>query len=157
EWLEAKAATLHVTLYALHLQGPEYDAARRRPPLTYSDDRAAAEEGLYLMTGVTRGDVFRVISNSDFAFQRLAPELSGYYLLSFEPEAGERNGRPHDIQVGVNRKNITIRSRRQFTIGPTVVKTVTSDITSLLRDPLPSAEIPIKVTTYSFRDGHTEK
>jgi VWFA-related protein len=156
-WLEAKTAASHVTLYALHLQASEYDAARRRPPLTYTDDRAALEEGLYLMTGVTRGDVFRVISNSDFAFQRLSLELSGYYLLSFEPDASERNGRPHDIQVGVHKKGVVIRSRRQFTIGPAVVKTVASDITTLLRDPLPSAEIPIKVTTYSFRDGHSER
>jgi VWFA-related protein len=156
-WLEAKAAASHITLYALHLQASEYDAARRRPPLTYADDRAALEEGLYLMTQVTRGDVFRVLSNSDFAFQRLSLELSGYYLLSFEPEAGERNGRPHEIQVGISRKGVTVRSRRQFTIGPTVVTTVATDITSLLRDPLPASEIPIKVTTYSFRDGHSDK
>ena len=76
-------------------------------PSTYADDRALLEEGLYLMTGVTRGDVFRVVSNSDFAFQRLSLELSGYYLLSFEPEVGERNGRPHDIQVNVRRKGVT--------------------------------------------------
>ena len=129
-WLEAKAAESHVTLYALHLQASEYDAARRRPTETYAADRALLEEGLYLMTGVTRGDVFRVVSNSDFAFQRLSLELSGYYLLSFEPEVGERNGRPHDIQVNVRRKGVTVRSRRQFTIGPTVVKTVASDITA---------------------------
>ena len=156
-WLEAKAAASHVTMYALHLQVSEYDAARRRPVVTYSDDRVALEEGLYLMTGVTRGDVFRVVSNSDFAFQRLSLELSGYYLLSFEPEVGERNGRPHDIQVGVNRKGATVRSRRQFTIAPTVVKTAAADITALLRDPLPMSEIPIKVTTYSFREGHTDR
>jgi VWFA-related protein len=153
----ANEASQHVTLYALHLQVSEYDAARRRPAVTYSDDRVALEEGLYLMTGVTRGDVFRVVSNSDFAFQRLSLELSGYYLLSFEPEVGERNGRPHDIQVSVDRKGATVRSRRQFTIAPTVVKTAAGDITALLRDPLPASEIPIKVTTYSFREAHTDR
>jgi VWFA-related protein len=155
-WLEAKAAQLHVTLYALHLQAPEYDASRRLPPATYAQDRAVLEEGLYLVTGVTRGDVFRVVSNSDFAFQRLSLELSGYYLLGFEPEGGERNGRAHQIEVSV-RRGVTIRSRRQFTIGPTVVKTSAGDITSLLRDPLPAAEIPIKITAYSFREPHTDK
>ncbi len=84
-------------------------------------------------------------------------ELSGYYLLSFEPEVGERNGRPHDIQVNVRRKGVTVRSRRQFTIGPTVVKTVAGDITALLREPLPVSEIPIKVTTYSFRETHSDR
>jgi hypothetical protein len=109
------------------------------------------------MTGVTRGDVFRVVSNSDFAFQRLSLELSGYYLLSFEPEAGDRNGRPHDIQVKVRRGGATVRSRRQFTIAPTVVKSAAGNITTLLRDPLPASEIPIKVTTYSFREAHTDR
>lgn len=156
-WLEAKAAASHVTLYALHLQASEYDAARRGPAVTYAADRAVLEEGLYLMTGVTRGDVFRVVSNSDFAFQRLSLELSGYYLLSFEPEVGERNGRPHNIQVSIHRKGATVRSRRQFTIAPTVVRTVAGDITALLRDPLPASEIPIKATTYSFREAHTDQ
>ena len=37
--------------------------------------------------------MFRVIANPDFAFARVASELSGYYLLGFEPEAGDRDGR----------------------------------------------------------------
>jgi VWFA-related protein len=156
-WLEAKAAASHVTLYALHLQASDYDAARRRPAVTYSEDRAVLEEGLYYLTGVTRGDVFRVLSNSDFAFQRLAFELSGYYLLGFEPEVSERDARSHEIQVSVRRGGASVRSRRQFTIGPTVTKTVAADITALLRDPLPASEIPIKVTTYAFREPHTER
>ena len=80
------------------------------------------EEGLRLAQA-TRGDVFRVLSNSDFAFQRLALELSGYYLLGFEPEAGDRDGRPHDIAVAVRRDGVTVRSRRQFTIEPRAVRT----------------------------------
>jgi hypothetical protein len=97
------------------------------------------------------------VSNSGFGFQRLSLELSGYYLLSFEPEVGERNGRPHDIQVTVRRKGVTVRSRRQFTIGPTVVKSVASNITAVLRDSLPISEIPIKVTTYSFRETLSDR
>ena len=57
-------------------------------------DRVIQEEGLQQLAQATRGDVFRIISNSDFAFQRLALELSGYYLLGFEPSPGDRNGRP---------------------------------------------------------------
>ena len=86
-------------------------------------DRVLQEDGLQKLAQATRGDVFRIMSNSDFAFQRLANELSGYYLLGFEPDAGDRNGRPHDITVAVKRDGVTVRSRRQFTIDGSTVAT----------------------------------
>ena len=116
KWLEARAAASHVTIYALHLERSTTDAAQARPMPGRRADRVLQEEGLQLLAQATRGDVFRVMSNSDFAFQRLSLELSGYYLLGFEPEAGDRNGRPHDIQVDVGANGVTVRSRRQFTI-----------------------------------------
>ena len=156
-WLDAKAAAAHVTIYALHLESSQVDASRPRPPARPSSDRVVQEEGLHRLAQATRGDVFRVISNSDFAFQRLVHELSGYYLLGFEPEARERNGRPHDISVGVRRGGVTVRSRRQFTIAAEPLRTAEREIVAALRDPLPAAEIPIKIAAYSFRDPNHEK
>ena len=43
----------------------------------------------------------RSIGNADNAFARLALELSGYYLLGFEPESVDRDGKPHRIKVTV--------------------------------------------------------
>jgi hypothetical protein len=157
-WLAPKAAATHVTLYALHLMTSETDASRQRPPARYAADRALEEDGLALMTQATRGDVFRVFSNSDFAFRRLAHELSGYYLLGFESEPGDRNGRPHAIKVDVRRKGVTVRSRREFTIGTSAAVTTTeAEIVAALRDPLPATDIPIKLTTYSFQDPRSSK
>jgi VWFA-related protein len=159
-WLAPRAAAAHVTLYALHLMSSETDASRPRPPARYAADRALEEDGLALMTQATRGDVFRVVANSDFAFQRLALELSGYYLLGFEAEPGDRNGRPHAIKVEVRRrKGLTVRSRREFTIGPSLAaaKTAEDEIVAALRDPLPATDIPIKLTTYSFQDPRSAR
>jgi VWFA-related protein len=156
-WLGQKAAAAHVTLYALHLMPSEFDASQRRPPASLAADRAALEDGLAVMAQATRGDVFRVVSNSDFAFRRLALELSGYYLLGFEPDATDRNGRAHFIKVDVRRAGVTVRSRQQFTIDATPVRTAETEIVAALRDPLPSPEIPIKLTTYSFRDPQGER
>ena len=61
--------------------------------------------------------MFRVIADPDFAFERLSAELSGYYLLGFEPEASDRDGRDHSISVSVNRPDVAIRARPQFTFG----------------------------------------
>jgi VWFA-related protein len=156
-WLDAKAAAKHVTVYPLHLESSGLDASQRRPPARQAADRAVQEQGLSVVAQATRGDVFRILSNSDFAFQRLSSELSGYYLLGFEADAGDRNGRPHAIGVGVRRRGVTVRSRRQFAIGPATVKTAESEIVTTLRDPLPATEVPIKVTTYTFRHPHHDK
>jgi VWFA-related protein len=156
-WLEARAAAAHVTVYTLHLESAEFDAAQRRPQARSSADRAVQEQGLAMVAQSTRGDMFRVVSNSDFAFQRLSNELSGYYLLGFEADSRDRNGRPHAINVAVRRPGVAVRSRRQFTSGTAPARTAEGEIIATLRDPLPATEIPIKVTTYSFRDPHQNK
>jgi VWFA-related protein len=157
-WLDARAAASHVTIYSLHLDPSTTDASQARPMSRPSRDRVIREEGLQQLAQATRGDVFRIISNSDFAFQRLALELSGYYLLGFEPSPGDRNGRPHDIAVAVRRNGVTVRSRRQFTIDVDVPRrTAEREILAGLRDPLRAAEIPVTLTAYSFRDPHHEK
>jgi len=156
-WLDDKAAAAHVTIYPLHLEASEFDASLRRPPTTPVADRAAQEYGLAMLARATGGDLFRIISSSDFAFRRLSAELSGYYLLGFEPDERDRNGRPHDIIVGVRRRGVTVRSRRQFTIPIATARTSEAEIVATLRDPLPAVEIPIKFTTYSFRDPRGEK
>jgi VWFA-related protein len=157
EWLDARAAATHVTIYALHLESSHIDASQARASARPSSDRALQEQGLQRLAQATRGDVFRIMSNSDFAFQRLSLELSGYYLLAFEPDSRDRNERPHNIAVGVRRAGVTVRSRRQFTIESTPARTHESEIVAALRDPLPAAEIPIKLATYSFRDPNHDK
>jgi VWFA-related protein len=156
-WLEEKAAAAHVTVYSLHLESGEFDASQRRPQARAAADRAVQEQGLAAVAQATRGDMFRVVSNSDFAFQRLANELSGYYLLGFEPESGDRDSKPHGIGVKVKRGGVTVRSRRQFTAGATAVRTAESEILRTLRDPLPATDIPIKLTTYALRDRQQDK
>lgn len=156
-WLDDKAAAAHVTIYPLLLEGSEFDASQSRPPANRLADRAVQEQGLAILAQATGGDLFRMISNSDSAFQRLSAELSGYYLLGFEPDARDRSGRPHAISVDVRRRGVTVRSRRQFTIPTTTVKTAETEVIATLRDPLPAVEIPIKFTTYSFRGPRQEK
>jgi VWFA-related protein len=158
-WLDAKAAAAHVTIFSLHLQSSQLDASQRGPQAQPAADRALQEQGLDRLATATRGDVFRIMSNSDFAFQRLALELSGYYLLGFEPQPEDRGARPHAITVNVRRPGVTVRSRRQFSMdgaAPAAADPV-QQIVATLRDPLPAAEIPIKLAAYSFRDPNHEK
>ena len=157
-WLDARAAAAHVTIFSLHLESSQLDASQRSARPQPAADRALQEQGLDRLANATRGDVFRIMSNSDFAFQRLALELSGYYLLAFEPEGSDRGARPHAITVSVRRGGVTVRSRRQFSMeGTTASPDPAAQIVATLRDPLLATEIPIKLAAYSFRDPNHDK
>ncbi|HEU4928419.1 MAG TPA: VWA domain-containing protein [Candidatus Krumholzibacteria bacterium] len=157
-WLAPAAARAQVVLYVLQLEAPAFDASIARPSPMATQDRALAEEGLGVLAGMTRGSVLRVVSSADTVFQRLALELSGYYLLSFEPEPGDRDGKPHKIAVTVpNRKDISIRSRREFVVGETAMRTAEEMLGETLRAPLLSSDIGLKLSTYTLREGDGQK
>src|SRR5262245_48323644 len=82
-WLGPLSAKGQMSLYVFQLEPPLYEAAAARVSPSRSADIDLAQEGLGMIAGMARGTVLRVINNTDVAFNRLALELSGYYLLSF--------------------------------------------------------------------------
>ena len=53
-------------------------------------------------------------SGAEF-FKQLASELSSTYLLSFEPIASDRDGKPHRIDVQISRRpQLTVHARKAF-------------------------------------------
>lgn len=151
-WFGPMAAAAHATIYAIHLDPSEFSASQARMRTTPIADRAALREGLEAVATLGRGDVFTAMSDADNAFRRIGLELSGYYLLSFEPAPGERDGLAHKIKVGVDRPGVTIRARREFTAGKPATKSAEQLIVEMLRDPVLATDIPLRVTTYSFED-----
>jgi VWFA-related protein len=147
------AAAAHVTLYALKPEPSESDASEARLSGTRSRDRAVREEGLQFVSAAGGGELFRVVADPDFAFARVASELSGYYLLTFAPEAGDRDGKAHAIAVKVHRTGVSVRSRREF--GVHLARSTRNDkdaIADLLRTPVAATGIPLTLTTYVFQD-----
>ena len=61
------------------------------------------------------------------AFDRISRELSGYYLLSFEPTDADRTiARPPHQGRGLERRGLTVRARSTFALadaGPAASKT----------------------------------
>jgi len=156
-WVPSYSAAAHIILYVLQLDYPEMEASARFTSPSRSADREVLRQGLDQLAGMARGDVFRVVANADFAFQRLALELSGYYLLSFEPQPGDRDGKPHKIKIDVRRKDLVLRSRREFSVGPPASRSAAETVLESLRAPLLSSDIPLKLTTYTFQDPDTNK
>jgi VWFA-related protein len=157
-WLAPAAARGQVTIYALQLEVFGSDASTAREPVTPGRDKALAHEGLGVIAGSTRGAVLPVVANADNAFGRLALELSGYYLLSFEPETVDRDGKSHRIKVSVpGRSGVEVRARTQFTIEAPVSKTDEAILKETLEAPMLASDIGLKLATYTLRDPASDK
>ena len=156
-WVAPRASAAHIILYVLQLDSPDMDASVQRMSPSRGADREIMRQGLDHLAGLARGDVFRVIGNADFAFQRLGLEMSGYYLLSFEPEPGDRDGKPHKIKIDVARKDLHLRSRREFNVGPREAMGTEDVLRETLRTPLLAPDIPLRLTTYTFQDPESSK
>src|SRR6185436_12606230 len=88
------------------------------------------------------------------AFDRLAREISGYYLIGFEPEGKDRDGKPKTVLVGVKRPGLTVRNRRSVPLPPpNDAKTAERALVASLRAPVAATTIPVRVATYTVRDA----
>src|SRR6266705_98935 len=65
-----------------------------------------------MLTSAARGTLFNVTGTGTGIFDRIASELSGYYLLGVEPAGPDRDGKAHAIGVDVSRRGVMVRSRR---------------------------------------------
>jgi VWFA-related protein len=157
-WLGPASARAQVTIYAMHLDVFASDASVSREPATPGRDKAIAVEGLGVIAGATRGRVLPVVTSGDNAFARLALELSGYYLLTFEPEATDRDGKPHKIRVALQgRPGVDIRARSEFTVDAARTVSDEAALVETLRAPALASEIGLKLSAYTLRDPASSK
>jgi VWFA-related protein len=150
-------ATAHATIYAIKPETSDTDASRSRVPQTDMRDRTVRETGLTLVTHLAGGEMFRVTADPDASFERLDAELSGYYLLGFEPVAGDRDGKPHNIKVSTSRSSVQVRSRSQFTVDAATPANTEGGIMALLLSPAFATALPFAVTSYAFQDPDSPK
>jgi hypothetical protein len=63
------------------------------------------------------GSLIYVPSGStEFAFKRVLRETSAYYLLGVEPAPADRDGKPRQLKVKVNKRGVNVRSRQWVVI-----------------------------------------
>lgn len=151
--------TLHIVRPAQSLMG---DASRAvAPGQGYSMDDYLMREGLEQLAGQTRGRLLQVAAGTGAGiFERLNRELSGYYLLGFEPSDADRTGRQRRIRVRVRRNGLTVRARPTFALtseadaasAPAADRSVEETLRDLLASPLPDRSVPLRVTTYNSAD-----
>jgi hypothetical protein len=105
----AEAQAARVSIYILQLEVPVFEAAQDRISPTLVRDLQVRGDGLARIAGAARGAVFRLAGDDPRPFERIAREMSGYYLLAFEPTDAERDGRAHRIRVRLPPGPYTLR------------------------------------------------
>ena len=150
--IAAEAQAARVTIYALHLEVPTFEAAQDRVSPTFVRDLQVRGDGLARVTGAARGAVFRLVGSDPRPFQRIARELSGYYLLAFEPLEAERDGRAHRIKVSLARGGGELRARPGFTLPTAATSSQAREarLVALLRAAPAATELPVRVSTYAY-------
>ncbi len=147
------AADSRASLDVLLLDVPQFDASQDRRPTTPRQDRELAVTGLESLAGASRGSLYRINTSAEFAFNRISQSLDGHYLLGVESRPRDRDGKRHNISVKTTRRGVTIRSRRTFLTSVSAKATTAVDaVTRALRSPLPINDLPIRVSTWVYKE-----
>ena len=153
--LAQMAAEARVSVNVLMYDASGVSAAQARASSTVSQDRDLREGGLETLASRSRGALFRVVANPQYVFNRLRDEISSYYMLGVEPIDKDRDGKPHQIRVQVGRPGLQIRSRRQVQYAVRTPNTWSRDVLMgrVLRSPAPNTELPMRLSSYVYRDA----
>ncbi len=124
-----------------------------------SQDRDLREAGLETFAGRSRGSLFRVVANPQYIFERLKSEISSHYMLGVEPTERDRDGKVHQIRVTVGRQGVQVRARRQVQYAVRTSDNWSRDVVMgrVLRSPSANTELPMRFSTYTFRDAEPGK
>ena len=82
-------------------------------------------------------------------------ESQSYYLLGFRPSESDPTRPVRSIEVKVNRRNVDVRARRQFSTPAssrdgTVIDTAARPAATALNGLLPASQIPLDVHVSAF-------
>ena len=160
--LGRRAAEARATIHIIRPGQSFFDIEDRglaSPHSRFFDD-ALMSEGLEQVAAQTRGSMTTVTGAGTIAFDRLGRELSGYYLIGFEPTDADRTGKERRIKVEVKPRGLTVRARPTFVMRNEAAETVAmaaltpmQQLGEVLKSPLPVRGLPVRVATYSSVDS----
>ena len=151
----ASAARVHV--YSMRLDDSSTIGQQKAgQPQLNQEDTMNKRYALETLTSAAGGALFNIAGTGAGVFDRLSSELSGYYLLGLETDAGDRNGKPHPIRVDIARPNVAIRAQRTMVAGTAAdaaaaARTPQQIVTAALSSPLPASSLPMRAIAFSFR------
>ncbi len=155
-----RAAEARVTLHTVQPAESMFDSDKPEALGGGIRDEDLLGESMSVMAGQTGGTHYKInISSGAGAFERIRREISGYYLLAFEPTDLDRTSRDRRIKVEVKRSGVTVRARSTYALADTATTAAAAvsreqQLLQMLIAPLPASGLPIRVATYSVT--HTQ-
>ena len=156
--LGRRAAEARATIHIIRPGQSFFDIEDRGLPNQNSRffDDGLMSEGLEQVAAQTRGLMTTVTGSGEAQFDRLGRELSGYYLIGFEPTDADRTGKERRIKVEVKTRGLTVRARPTFVIRDGAAETAAvaaltpqQQLGEVLKSPLPVRGLPMRVATYT--------
>ncbi|MEX2273084.1 MAG: VWA domain-containing protein [Vicinamibacterales bacterium] len=143
------AARARVSVVALQQFDALGGTSDRQPSQTGLEDANRRGAGLQEVTDLTGGAFFRTAGSARPAVERIAAELAGYYLLTFEPGPGERSAALQRIELATTRAGVTLRARPRFAAAGAGSKDVPATRDALVRGSETHRALPLRVAAYA--------
>lgn len=151
--LAQRATRGRVKLYVVQVPNRALDVSRSRPDDDF-EDRSLSEMSLGSLATLSRGTLLRPGVSGEAVFERVARELSGHYLLGFEPQDVDRDGREHEVRVKVSRPGVTVRARRRVLVPSQAAPRAARELlASALASPFELGELPLRAAAYAWPPG----
>ena len=119
------AARANIGLYSLYIDHGFLErtrASNRTPnhqPVNQERESIVSGQWLGMVSAGAGGALMRVlVGDGESSFERVLRETSAYYLLGVEPSSADRGLAPQAIDVSVNQRGVTVRSRRWVVLPP---------------------------------------
>jgi hypothetical protein len=109
------------------------------------EDRA----GLESIAGVTGGDFMRIVGPDDRQLTDHVRGLTGYYIATFEPAPGERNGAMHRVELNVGREGVRVKTNPELQIPRAAERAIDASPRDMLRNGLTYRALPIRTTAFA--------
>ena len=152
--LARRAAVSRASLFILRIDaGHDVDASRQSPGPGEMQTEGFLANGIVDLAASSRGAVFRATGSGEGIYDAIGRELSGYYLLGFAPEAGERDGRDHAVKVSVPGRKLTVRWRSTVSLPAPGARSDEAILAGTLRAPFLATDLPVRVSAYTLPEA----
>src|SRR4030095_13362363 len=156
----AGEARTSINVMVVDLRQTDVTQRTRRP--NEAADRRLNVQTLEGMATMSRGSLFRIAGSGEPVFERLASQISAYYILGVEQRPKDSVGDRHRIDVEVRRRDVTIRSRQAFVLSPARLadrarKAPEAALRETLASPFAVQGVPLRATTFAQQDPGSDK
>jgi VWFA-related protein len=157
--LASLAAAAQTTIYGLAVDESAFTQRRAAVDGASAAGRLERIRSLENLAAASRGTFLSLTGSGAPVLERVARELSGYYLLGVESEPADSDGRSHQLRVDVRRTGSTVRARRSFVVNDRADdgRTPRQAVAAALSSPIIAAALPVRGVAVAFRDADRSK